>query len=65
MGRFSPHFSKPALRFVGDMIFGILADGDVKLSRIVRALREKISPKKVEDRLGRMLSTEGLDAALQ
>lgn len=47
------------------MIFWILAEGDVKLSHIVMALREKISPKKVEDRLSRMLSTEGLDAALQ
>ena len=65
LGKFSPHFHKPVHRFIGDMLYGILAEGDVKLSHIVRALREKISAKKVEDRLSRMLSSEGLDAGLQ
>ena len=65
LGKFSPHFHKPVHRFIGDMLYGILAEGDVKLSHIVRALREKTSAKKVEDRLSRMLSSEGLDAGLQ
>ena len=37
------------------MVYGIMAGKDVKLSSIVRALKEKITPKKVEDRLSRML----------
>ncbi|MCR5414020.1 MAG: transposase, partial [Kiritimatiellae bacterium] len=55
---------KPVARFVGDMVYGILAGKDVKLSSIVRALKEKTTPKKVEDRLSRMLSSVGLEAGL-
>ena len=36
----------------------------MKLSSIVRALKEKTTPKKVEDRLSRMLSSDGLEAGL-
>lgn len=64
LGRISPPFSKPVARFIGDMIYGIMSSQEVKLSCIVRALREKITPKKVEDRLSRMLSSEGLEAGL-
>ena len=64
LGRISPHFQKPVARFIGDMIYGIMVEKDVKLSSIVRALKEKITPKKVEDRLSRMLSSEGLEAGL-
>lgn len=64
LGRFSPHFHKPVARFIGDMLYGIVASKDVKLSSIVRALREKTSPKKVEDRLSRMLSSKGLEEGL-
>lgn len=32
LGELSPHFSKPKLAFLGDMIYGLLAGGDVKLS---------------------------------
>ena len=46
-GRISPHFHKPVVRFIGDMIYGIMAEKDVKLSSIVRALKEKTTPKKV------------------
>ena len=46
------------------MIYGIMVEKDVKLSSIVRALKEKITPKKVEDRLSRMLSSDGLEAGL-
>ena len=62
LGRISPHFHKPVARFIGDMIYGIMAEKDVKLSSVVRALKEKTTPKKVEDRLSRMLSSNGLEA---
>jgi len=64
LGRISPHFHKPVVRFIGDMVYGIMAEKDVKLSLIVRALREDITPKKVEDRLSRMLSSNDLEAGL-
>ncbi len=64
LGRISPRFRKPTAKFVGDMVYGLVARGDVKLSSIVRALDEKTSPKKVEDRLSRMLASEGLAAGL-
>ena len=38
LGRISPHFHKPVARFIGDMIYGIMAEKDVKLSSVVRAL---------------------------
>ena len=56
-GRISPHFHKPVARFIGDMVYGIMAEKDVKLSSVVRALREKTTPKKVEDRLMTMMGT--------
>ena len=64
LGRISPHFHKPTARFIGDMIYGIMAQKDVKLSSVVRALKENITPKKVEDRLSRMLSSKGLEEKL-
>ena len=64
LGRISPHFHKPVARFIGDMLYGIMAGKDVKLSSVVRALREKTTPKKVEDRLSRMLSSDGLEEGL-
>jgi hypothetical protein len=64
MGVFSPHFSKPKQRFIRDMLFGIQAAKDVKLSSIARALDEPISPKKIEDRLSRNLDTPGLGDVL-
>jgi len=41
-----------------------MVEKDVKLSSVVRALKEKTTPKKVEDRLSRMLSADGLEAGL-
>ena len=64
LGRISPHFSKPIARFIGDMMYGIMKEKDVKLSSIVRALKEETTPKKVEDRLSRMLSAKGLESGL-
>ena len=40
LGRISPHFHEPAVRFIGDMAYGILAQKDVELSSVVRALKE-------------------------
>ena len=45
----SPLFHKPTARFIGDMIYGIMVEKDVKLSSVVRALKEKTTPQKVED----------------
>lgn len=59
-GIFSPLFSKPQAQFVGQMIYGIQAAQDVKLSRIGRALGEKIALKKTEERLGHHLAAPGL-----
>ncbi len=64
LGRISPHFRRPTARFIGDMVYGIIKEKDVKLSSIVRALKEEITPKKTEDRLSRMLSAKGLEADL-
>jgi len=64
LGIFSPHFSRPALTFLGDMLYGLQASRDVKLSCIVRGLDEAILPKKTEERLSRNLLREGLDEAV-
>ena len=64
LGRISPRFHKPVARFIGDMMYGIMAEKDVKLTSVVRALKEKITAEKVEDRLSRMLSSEGLERGL-
>ena len=40
LGRISPHFHMPTVRFIGDMAYGILAQKDVELSSVVRALKE-------------------------
>jgi hypothetical protein len=53
-------FSRPIQRFVEEMIYGISASGDVKLSNIGRALEEEIPLKKTEDRLSRNLKQKGL-----
>ena len=37
LGKISPHFHKPTARFIGDMVYGIMAQKDIKLSSIVRA----------------------------
>lgn len=59
-GIFSPRFSKPQAHFVEQMIFGIQAAQDVKLSNIGRALGESIALKKTEERLSRHLAAEGM-----
>lgn len=60
LGIFSPRFPKPTLRFIGQMLYGIQAAQDVKLSQIGRELREPIPIGKVENRLSRNLAREGM-----
>ena len=62
LGVFSPHFSKPRMGFLGDMLYGIQASGDVKLSEIARELvhRRDCTPKKKEERLSRHLIQEDM-----
>lgn len=60
LGIFSPRFSKPALHFVGQMVYGVQASQDVLLSQIGRELGESIPLAKVENRLSRNLAREGL-----
>lgn len=61
MGIFYPYFSAPKLKFIEQMVFGIQASKDVKLSNISRSLDENISLKKTEERLSRNLNTLQLD----
>lgn len=60
MGIFSPHFSKPETGFIGDMLYGLQASQDIKLSCIGRGIDESIPLKKTEERLSRHLVSEGL-----
>lgn len=69
MERFSgivfPGFSKPKRNFLQQMLFGIHAAQDVKLSNIGRALGEDIPLKKTEERLSHHLAEPGLARELQ
>jgi len=56
--------SRPQERFVGQMLFGIQASQDVKLSNIARSLKEEIPLIKTEDRLSRNLKAGELEAEL-
>lgn len=56
--------SRPREKFVGQMLFGIQASQDVKLSNIARSLKEKIPLIKTEDRLSRNLRAIELEAEL-
>jgi len=63
-GELSPRFSKPAQRFVEQMIYGMAVSQDVKLSQISRALEEDIPLKKTENRLSINLNRENLGEEL-
>jgi hypothetical protein len=54
--------SRPLEKFVGQMLFGIQASQDVKLSNIARSLQEEIPLIKTEDRLSRNLKAIELEA---
>jgi hypothetical protein len=56
--------SRPLEKFVSQMLFGIQASQDVKLSNIARSLKEEIPLIKTEDRLSRNLKAAQLEAEL-
>jgi hypothetical protein len=56
--------SRPQEKFVSQMLFGIQASQDVKLSNIARSLQEEIPLIKTEDRLSRNLRAVELEAEL-
>jgi len=55
---------RPSRKFVQQMLYGIQASQDVKLSSIARSLQEKIPLIKTEDRLSRNLAAEELEIHL-
>jgi Transposase DDE domain len=57
--------SKPLRNFVNEMLFGIQASQDVKLSNIARSLEEEIPLLKTEDRLSRNLGADELETHLR
>jgi hypothetical protein len=59
-GIFSPRFSKPQARFIKQVIYGIQASQDVKISAISRELGEGIALKKTAERLSHHLQAEGM-----
>jgi hypothetical protein len=61
-GNISKELSKTKQRLVKEMLYGIQASKDVKLSNISRALKENIPLIKTEDRLSRNLGNEDLTA---
>ena len=40
LGIFSPHFSRPKLKFLEQMLYGVSASQDCKLSQVARVLGE-------------------------
>jgi len=63
-GTISKNLGKVKKRLVKEMIYGIQASKDVKLSNIGRALKEPIPLIKTEDRLSRNLSDEDLTSTI-
>jgi len=59
-GGLSEGMGKVSRRFVGQMIYGIQAGKDVKVSEVARALNEEIALIKTENRLCRNLAGEDL-----
>lgn len=64
-GELSTGLPKVMRRFVAEMIFGIQARGSVRLTEVGRALGERISLKKTEERLSRQLGRKRLDREIQ
>ena len=63
-GIISRQFSKPKRRLIQELIYGIQASKDVKLSNIARSLQEDIPLIKTEDRLSRNLADEDFTEVL-
>jgi hypothetical protein len=55
---------KPKKKFISQIIFGIQASRDIKLSSISRSLNEEIKLIKVENRLSRQMQQEDLTAEI-
>jgi hypothetical protein len=63
-GIISKGLSKPKQRLIKEMIYGIQAAKDIKLSNITRSLNESIPLIKTEDRLSRNLDDEDFTAEI-
>lgn len=59
-GRLTDGWAKPLRRFVSQMLYGIQAAEDVKVSNIARSLNEEVRLIKTENRLCRNLAREDL-----
>lgn len=59
-GEIGKGLKKTRKRFMEEMLFGIQAERDIKLSNVARSLNEEIKPIKTENRLSRQLNTEDL-----
>lgn len=62
--RMTKGLSKPKKRFVSQMMFGIQAGRDVKLSNVARSLKEEIRLIKTEDRLSKHMMSKDLTGEL-
>jgi hypothetical protein len=60
----SEGLTRPQRKFVHQMLYGIQATQDVKLSAIARSLQENLALIKTEDRLSRNLASPALDVHL-
>ena len=65
LGILSPHFSRPKMKFLEQMLFGVSASQDCKLSQVARVLGEPILLKKTQERLSRHLARPGLGREIQ
>jgi len=63
-GIISRRFKKPKKRLIKEMVYGIQASKDVKLSNISRTLKEDQALIKTEDRLSRNLGDEDFTDAI-
>ncbi len=64
LGKVFAHFHRPTQRFIGEMLYGIQAAGDTKLSSVVRAIDDRVKPIMTEKRLSRNLDNEELEKAI-
>jgi len=63
-GVISKSFKKPKQKLIKEMLYGIQAAKDVKLSNIARTLKEEQALIKTEDRLSRNLDDEDFTEAI-
>ncbi len=63
-GIISKRFKKPKKRLIKEMLYGIQASKDVKLSNISRTLKEGQALIKTEDRLSRNLDDQDFTEAI-